>query len=155
VERSGKVSPLGAGCFEYRFLRVHRLAPFGSDRVQGTGWLHGSDRVQSAEHWLAPAEGFEQSWPCEEERARVPGSDRVLKGQSARGQKVLRDPDGAALRGACDPGRIALKGGIVVTVGKILKIVVLYSALSRTILSFWPSGLAPAREEYGAPLTLL
>jgi hypothetical protein len=33
------------------------------------------------------------------------------------------------------------------------KLVVLHCALSRTILSFWPSGLAPAREEYGAPLT--
>jgi hypothetical protein len=32
-------------------------------------------------------------------------------------------------------------------------LVVLHGALSRTILSFWPSGLAPAREEYGAPLT--
>jgi hypothetical protein len=37
--------------------------------------------------------------------------------------------------------------------GKVYKLVVLHCALSRTILSFWPSGLAPAREEYGAPLT--
>jgi hypothetical protein len=68
-------------------------------------------------HRLATPEGFEQSWPCEEERARVPGSDRMLRGQSARGADVLGDPDGADLRGACDPGRIALEGGIVVTVG--------------------------------------
>jgi hypothetical protein len=82
------------------------------------------------------------------------GVTECKRGQGARGPEVLRDPDGAALRGACDPGRIALEGGIVVTVGKVLKVVVLHSALSRTILSFWPSGLAPAREEYGAPLTL-
>jgi hypothetical protein len=39
--------------------------------------------------------------------------------------------------------------------GKVYKLVVLHCALSRTILSFWPSGLAPAREEYRAPLTPL
>jgi hypothetical protein len=44
------------------------------------------------------------------------------------------------------------EGGIIVR-GKVYKLVMLRCALSRTILSFWPSGLAPAREEYGAPLT--
>jgi hypothetical protein len=44
------------------------------------------------------------------------------------------------------------RGGIIVR-GKVYKLVVLHGALSCIILSFWPSGLGPAREEYGAPLT--
>jgi hypothetical protein len=35
----------------------------------------------------------------------------------------------------------------------MLKVFVFRNALSHIILSFWPSGMAPAREECGAPLT--